>query len=228
MVILKNWKIFFHFNDSDSTEPEEYTLHLEGDAYADQKLDSGEYVKTSAIISIIDKGDHKEVITRSGSVYALFRDGINASCEEVFPGIYDRLENRVSTTVVLKKWSIFNRKLSNCTAQETGTFYLQGNISGYPNEDNGDLIESPPIVAIFDKGDHKEALTFSGEKYLLYEEDLNEECEKQFPGYYDRIGTKDPFSLKKYISSLTREESFGLFCSILLFLSAMINLFSII
>lgn len=84
MVCLKNWSIFIHLNDS--TETEEYALHLKGDTY-------GEYIETSAIISIINKRNHKEAITQSGTVFALYRDDVDAHCEELFPGYYDRIKD---------------------------------------------------------------------------------------------------------------------------------------
>ena len=91
MVVLKNWSILIYFDDF--AKPKEYSLHLEGDVYGDSEFDNGDHIETSAIISVIDKGDYKETITRSGTVYALYRDDVDAHCEELFPGYYDRIKD---------------------------------------------------------------------------------------------------------------------------------------
>lgn len=97
MVVLKNWSIFIHFNDF--TRPEDFTLHLEGDAYGDSEFDNGKHIETSAIISIANKRNHKEAITQSGTVFALYRDDVDVHCEELYPGYYDRVKD-----VEVKKW----------------------------------------------------------------------------------------------------------------------------
>lgn len=71
-------------------------------------------------------------------------------------------------TVVLKNWSIFNRKPNPFAAAEIGTFHLQGNAYGHPRFNNGDLIYTSRIVLITDKGDHKEVTTRSGTIYEIY------------------------------------------------------------
>ena len=75
MIILKNWSIF-------STPHSEY-LHLQGNAYGHPKFKDGTLVCTSRIANIVDKGDHKEVYTETGSVYYLSNDDIDPKYEKM-------------------------------------------------------------------------------------------------------------------------------------------------
>ena len=90
-------------------------------------------------------------------------------------------------TVRLKNWSIFNRSPNPFAAPEISTFHLQGNVYGHPNFNNGDPVQTSRIISILDKGDHKEAVTKSGTVYALYKEEVDTDCEKLYPDYYDRL-----------------------------------------
>lgn len=91
-VRLKNWSIF-NRKPNLFAAPETGTFHLQGNAYGHPNFNNGDLVKTSSIISITDKGDHKEAITQSGTVFALYRDDVDAHCEELYPGYYDRIKD---------------------------------------------------------------------------------------------------------------------------------------
>lgn len=87
----------------------------------------------------------------------------------------------------LKNWSITNGVNPNFVAPEMTHFHLQGNVYGHPRFNDGDPVITSRIFEINDKGDYKEVITRSGAVYELYKEDVDPECEKQFPNYYDRL-----------------------------------------
>lgn len=89
----------------------------------------------------------------------------------------------------LKNWSVF-AKGGNFQAPELHSFHLQGNVYGHPKFNDGDPVNTSSITSIEDKGDYKEATTISGSVYLLYKEDVDPECEKLFPNYYERLKSK--------------------------------------
>lgn len=86
----------------------------------------------------------------------------------------------------LKNWSVFSEG-SDFQAPELWTKRLQGYVYGHARFKDGDHINTSSIVGIVDKGTHKEAKTQSGSVYELYKEDVDPECEKQFPNYYDKL-----------------------------------------
>ena len=45
------------------------------------------------LMFITDKGNYKEAITRSGSVYELHKEDVSKECEEQYPNYYERLKN---------------------------------------------------------------------------------------------------------------------------------------
>lgn len=67
--------------------------------------------------------------------------------------------------VRLKNWSLF----------DNGSYHLRGNAYGHPRFNNGDLIDTSPIVSITDRGDHKEIITQSGTIYEIYTEEVDSE-----------------------------------------------------
>ena len=78
-MILKDWsvtnsKFGFFLEDEES-------YHLQGRVYGHPKFEDGTYVRTSKIVSILSAGDYKEVVTRSGSLYELYKDNINPDCK---------------------------------------------------------------------------------------------------------------------------------------------------
>lgn len=91
MIRLKNWSVFS--NDNNGFRPPELTLfHLQGNAYGHPRFNDGDPVNTSRIVQITDKGTHKEAVTYSGSVYALYKEDVDPQCEEQFPDYYERLK----------------------------------------------------------------------------------------------------------------------------------------
>ena len=90
----------------------------------------------------------------------------------------------------LKNWSVFTKGYNGFTAPELLSYHLQGNVHGHPNFNDGDYINTSRIVDLVDKGDHKEAYTRSGSVYWLYKEDVDLECEKMYPNYYERFKIK--------------------------------------
>lgn len=91
--------------------------------------------------------------------------------------------------VRLKNWSVFNDD-NGWKAPEIIKYRLSGNAYNHPRFKDGDPVHTSSIQDIINKEDHKEAITFSGTKYLLYPEDVNPEAEKEYPGYYDRLSIK--------------------------------------
>lgn len=90
MVRLKNWSVFAS-NDNGFMPPELISLHLQGNVYGHPRFNDGDPVNTSRIVDLKNCGDHKEVITRSGSVYCLYPEDVDPRAEEQYPNYYERL-----------------------------------------------------------------------------------------------------------------------------------------
>lgn len=90
MVKLKNWSIFAS-NDNGFKAPEMLHYHLQGNAYGHERFNDGDSVNTSRIVDLKDCGDHKEAVTKSGSVYCLYPEDVNPEAEKQFPDYYERL-----------------------------------------------------------------------------------------------------------------------------------------
>lgn len=87
---LKNWSVFY---SGDSFFPPELrSPHLQGNVYGNDKFPDGAYVNTSRVVSIEDKGTHKEATTVSGSVYCLYKEDVDHGAEAQFLGYYERLK----------------------------------------------------------------------------------------------------------------------------------------
>lgn len=91
MMRLKNWSIYVS-GDNGFTAPELLHYHLQGDVYGHPRFNDGDPVHTSRIVQIKDMGDHKEVITRSGSRYQIYPEDVNPEAEKQFPGYYEKLK----------------------------------------------------------------------------------------------------------------------------------------
>ena len=68
---LKNWYIANDFLNL-YTAPELKPYYLVGNVYGHPRFEDDKQVITSKIVEINDKDDHKEAITRSGSIYRDF------------------------------------------------------------------------------------------------------------------------------------------------------------
>lgn len=86
---LKNWSVTGGFNQ-DFTSPEFRKYYLKGNVYGHPEFKDGNPVITSRIIEINDKDSYKEVITRSGSVYELYKEDVDKDAEKQFPDYYKR------------------------------------------------------------------------------------------------------------------------------------------
>lgn len=87
---LKNWSVTS--NNNGFMAPEMMKFYLQGNVYGHPRFNDGDPVTTSRIIEINDKGDYKECITRSGSVYELYKEDVDSSAEKEYPNYYDRLK----------------------------------------------------------------------------------------------------------------------------------------
>ena len=88
---LKNWSVTSDVN-SNFVAPEMMHYHLQGNVYGHPRFNDGDPVITSRIIEINDKGDYKEAITRSGSVYKLYKEDVDPNAERDYSNYYDRLK----------------------------------------------------------------------------------------------------------------------------------------
>lgn len=92
-----------------------------------------------------------------------------------------------SVNAVVKNWSLLASTDTGFTAPELLHMHLQGNVYGRQGFCDGDPINTSRIVGIEDVGDHKVIITRTGSKYSVYPEDVDSDCEKQFPRYYERL-----------------------------------------
>lgn len=90
----------------------------------------------------------------------------------------------------LKNWSIYSVPLNDFSAPELSKFYLQGNVYGNQKFPDGTFVSTSRIIDIKDMGDYKVGVTRSGSEYELHKEDVDPECEKQYPNYYERLKCK--------------------------------------
>ena len=88
---LKNWSVTSDVNPN-FVAPEMMHFYLQGDVYGHPRFEDGAPVTTSRIIEINDKGDYKEAITRSGSVYELYKEDVDVDAEKEYPNYYERLK----------------------------------------------------------------------------------------------------------------------------------------
>ena len=93
-MIVKNWSIFTNDNHG-FRAPELCSKHLQGFVYGNPKFNDGDLIKTSRIVRIEDKGDHKDIATVSGSIYSVYPADVDPECEKKFPNYYKRLKLEV-------------------------------------------------------------------------------------------------------------------------------------
>lgn len=91
MIRLKNWSMYAEGNN-EFRPPELWSYHLQGNVYGHPRFNDGDPVNTSRIIDIVDKGDHKEAHTRSGTVYCLYKEDVDPECEKAYPNYYERFK----------------------------------------------------------------------------------------------------------------------------------------
>ena len=88
---LKDWSVTSDV-DVRFTPPEFMHYHLQGRVYGNPSFEDGASIITSRIVKINDKGTHKEAITRSGSVYELYKEDVDKGAEKKYPNYYERLK----------------------------------------------------------------------------------------------------------------------------------------
>ena len=87
---LENWSVFKN-DDINFCDSQDYPFRLEGHYTAVTRYLHDSYVITTEIVTVRDKGNYKEVVSKEGSVYKLYKDDVNPKAEERFPNYYDRL-----------------------------------------------------------------------------------------------------------------------------------------
>lgn len=90
MIKFKNWFIETKLRN-EFQAPELAVSMLIGNVYGHPSFPDGSFIHTSPIVGIQDMGDHKDVITRSGSRYTIFPDDVHPEAEKNFPNYYNRL-----------------------------------------------------------------------------------------------------------------------------------------
>lgn len=110
--------------------------------------------------------------------------------EEEVAAFADRIKMIIGKTepkMVLKNWSVFSKPKYGYMPPELQTKYLQGNVYGHPDFEDGRNINTSPIDEIMDRGDHKEIITRTGSRYLVYPQDVDPDAENEYPRYYERL-----------------------------------------
>lgn len=86
--------------------------------------------------------------------------------------------------IILKNWSVTSNPWE---APEIRENFLQGDAYGHPKFPNDSNIKTSAIVFIEDKGGCKLVTTRTGHIYESHKENVDPECERLFPGYYDGL-----------------------------------------
>jgi hypothetical protein len=89
-MILENWSVTSNANRY--VAPEIMHYYLQGNVFGHPNFEDDTFVVTSRIVEINDKDTYKEVITKSGSVYELYKDNVNKEAEKEYPDYYERLK----------------------------------------------------------------------------------------------------------------------------------------
>lgn len=90
MIVFKNWFIETRVKN-EFQAPELAAKVLCGNVSGHPSFPDGSPIHSSPIVRIEDAGDHKDIITRSGSRYSVYPDDVDAGAEKAFPGYYNRL-----------------------------------------------------------------------------------------------------------------------------------------
>lgn len=113
--------------------------------------------------------------------------------EEEVAAFVDKIKSiigKVDTKAVLKNWSVFSKPKYGHMPPELQPKYLQGAVYGHPEFEDGRNINTSPIDEILEREDHKEIITRTGSRYLVYPQDVNPEAEKEYSKYYERLVIK--------------------------------------
>ncbi len=91
MIVLKNW--FVKTVTRNVFQARELGASvLNGNVCGHPTFPDGSLISTSRIVGIKDMGDHKEVITKSGSRYSIFPEDVLPDAEKDYPGYYQKLK----------------------------------------------------------------------------------------------------------------------------------------
>lgn len=93
MIKFKNWFIETRVRN-EFQAPELGVRVLMGNVYGHSHFIDGSYIHSSRIVGIEDMGDHKDVLTRSGSRYSVFPEDVHPDAEKTFPDYYNRLSTK--------------------------------------------------------------------------------------------------------------------------------------
>ena len=90
MIVFKNWFIEAHIKN-EFQAPELAVKVLRGNVFGHPSFIDGSPIHSSPIVRIEDAGDHKDIITRSGSRYSVYPDDVCEEAENALPGYYNRI-----------------------------------------------------------------------------------------------------------------------------------------
>lgn len=90
-MVLKNWSVFSKPKYG-YMPPELQPQYLHGNVYGHPDFEDGKNINTSPIDDILDCGDYKEVVTRTGSRYLVYPQDVNPDAEKQYPRYYERLK----------------------------------------------------------------------------------------------------------------------------------------
>jgi hypothetical protein len=90
MIKFKNWFIESRVKNKFQA-PELAIKVLVGEVYGHASFLDGSFIHTSPIVGVEDMGDHKDILTRTGSRYSVYPDDVSEGAEKAFPGYYNRL-----------------------------------------------------------------------------------------------------------------------------------------
>lgn len=91
MIVLKTWFVKTVTRNVFQA-PELGASVLSGKVYGHPTFPDGSLISTSRIVGIEDMGDHKDVITKSGSRYSVFPEDVLPDAEKEYQGYYQRLK----------------------------------------------------------------------------------------------------------------------------------------
>lgn len=130
-----------------------------------------------------------------GSKLIVVDESVDMAWVEAYGADKVAVVKKYAPQIIVKNWSLFASNDNGFTAPELLHMHLQGNVYGRSGFNDGDPINTSRIVGIEDKGDHKDVITRTGSRYSVYLADVDPECEKQFPGYYERLSCNETKSV---------------------------------
>lgn len=89
-MIIKNWSVFSKLKRG-YMPPDLQPKYLQGNVYGHPVFEDGRNINTSPIDKILDCGDYKEIVTRTGSQYLVYPQDVDPGAEKEYPKYYERL-----------------------------------------------------------------------------------------------------------------------------------------